>query len=40
TLRTLEITLDADTLKRIDDIFPAVGLFGNESKPAPEAYAW
>ncbi len=40
TLRTLEITLDADTLKKIDDIFPAVGLFGNESKPAPEAYAW
>jgi aryl-alcohol dehydrogenase-like predicted oxidoreductase len=40
TLRTLEITLDSDTLKKIDDIFPAVGLSGNESKPAPEAYAW
>lgn len=40
TLRTLEIKLDADTLKKIDDIFPAVGLFGNTSKPAPEAYAW
>ena len=39
-LRTLEITLDAETLKKIDEIFPAVGLFGNESKPAPEAYAW
>ena len=40
TLRTLDITLDADTLKKIDEIFPAVGLFGSESKPAPEAYAW
>ncbi len=40
SLRTLEITLDAETLKKIDEIFPAVGLFGNESKPAPEAYAW
>lgn len=40
TLRTLEIKLDSDTLKKIDDIFPAVGLNGNESKPAPEAYAW
>ena len=40
SLATLEINLDADTLKKIDEIFPAVGLFGNESKPAPEAYAW
>jgi aryl-alcohol dehydrogenase-like predicted oxidoreductase len=40
SLRATEITFDADTLKQIDDIFPAVGLFGNASKPAPEAYAW
>ncbi len=40
SIRATEITLNADTLKKIDDIFPAVGLMGNESKPAPEAYAW
>ena len=40
SLRALEITLDATLKQRIDEIFPAVGLFGTESKPAPEAYAW
>jgi aryl-alcohol dehydrogenase-like predicted oxidoreductase len=34
SLRALEITLDADTLARIDQIFPGTG------GPAPEAYAW
>ena len=33
-LRALEITLDADALARIDEIFPGPG------GPAPEAYAW
>jgi aryl-alcohol dehydrogenase-like predicted oxidoreductase len=32
--RALEITLDADTLAKLDAIFPGPG------KPAPEAYAW
>lgn len=40
SLRALEITLDADTLKKIDEIFPPVGINLSESKPAPEAYAW
>jgi len=41
TLRTLEITLDADILRKIDAIFPPVGLYPDQgSKPAPEAYAW
>jgi len=34
SLRSLELTLDADTLRAIDDIFPGPG------GPAPEAYAW
>ena len=38
TLRALEITLDADTLARLDEIFPAPA--PNGPKPAPEAYAW
>lgn len=33
-----DLTLDADTLERLDKIFPAPG--PNGSKPAPEAYAW
>jgi len=33
SLRALEITLDEDTLKRLDEIAPGPG-------PAPEAYAW
>jgi aryl-alcohol dehydrogenase-like predicted oxidoreductase len=40
SLRAVELTLSAETLKEIDAIFPAVGIFGNESRPAPEAYAW
>ena len=40
SLRALDIVLDTDTLKKIDEIFPAVGIYGPESKPAPEAYAW
>jgi len=34
TVRALELTLDSDTLARLDAIFPGPG------KPAPEAYAW
>ena len=34
SMRTLEITLHAETLKRLDQIFPGPG------GPAPEAYAW
>ncbi len=34
SLRALEVQLDADTLSRLDGIFPGPG------KPAPEAYAW
>lgn len=33
-LRALDVTLDADTLARLDEIFPGPG------GPAPEAYAW
>lgn len=40
SLKALEITIDDDLKKRIDEIFPAVGIFGNETRPAPEAYAW
>jgi aryl-alcohol dehydrogenase-like predicted oxidoreductase len=32
-LRSLDITLDAEVLARLDKIFPGPG-------PAPEAYAW
>jgi aryl-alcohol dehydrogenase-like predicted oxidoreductase len=34
SLRALDITLEADTLKRLDEIFPGPG------GQAPEAYAW
>ncbi|MNN99931.1 Aldo/keto reductase family protein [compost metagenome] len=34
SLRVTEIVLDADTLKKLDEIFPGPG------RPAPEAYAW
>ena len=34
TMRVMNITLGADTLKRLDDLFPGPG------GPAPEAYAW
>jgi aryl-alcohol dehydrogenase-like predicted oxidoreductase len=34
SLRALDIDLDADVLKRLDEIFPGPG------GPAPEAYAW
>jgi NDP-hexose C3-ketoreductase / dTDP-4-oxo-2-deoxy-alpha-D-pentos-2-ene 2,3-reductase len=37
-LRALDIKLDADTLARLDELFPPPGLNGAE--PAPEAYAW
>ena len=32
--RALEIKLSADTLRKLDEIFPGPG------GPAPEAYAW
>ena len=38
TLRAIEITLDEDTLARLDTLFPPPG--PNGAKPAPEAYAW
>ena len=38
SLRAVDLTLDADTLTRLDELFPAPG--PNGSKPAPEAYAW
>lgn len=34
TMRVMNLTLGADTLKRLDDLFPGPG------GPAPEAYAW
>jgi aryl-alcohol dehydrogenase-like predicted oxidoreductase len=34
TMRALELSLDRDTMKRLDTIFPGPG------GPAPEAYAW
>ncbi|SET46337.1 aldo/keto reductase [Paenibacillus sp. NFR01] len=34
SLRVVEIELDAETLKKLDEIFPGPG------RPAPEAYAW
>ena len=37
-LHAVELTLSAETLTRLDEIFPAPG--PNGSKPAPEAYAW
>lgn len=40
SLRALDISLTAETHEKIDEIFPAVGLHSNRSKPSPEAYAW
>ncbi len=34
SFRAVEVTLDAETLSKLDEIFPGPG------KPAPEAYAW
>ena len=34
TMRVMNLTLGAETLKRLDDLFPGPG------GPAPEAYAW
>ena len=34
SLRAVELKLDEDTLKTLDEIFPGPG------GPAPEAYAW
>jgi aryl-alcohol dehydrogenase-like predicted oxidoreductase len=38
SLRAVEITLDADVLARLDELFPPPAPRG--AKPAPEAYAW
>jgi aryl-alcohol dehydrogenase-like predicted oxidoreductase len=38
SLRAVDITLDADTLATLDEVFPPPG--PNGAKPAPEAYAW
>jgi aryl-alcohol dehydrogenase-like predicted oxidoreductase len=38
TLRALQITLDDDTLVKLDETFPPPA--PNGAKPAPEAYAW
>lgn len=38
SLRALSITLDRDTLARLDELFPPPGPRG--AQPAPEAYAW
>ncbi|MPZ79133.1 MAG: aldo/keto reductase [Actinophytocola sp.] len=38
SLRSVDIELDADTLAKLDELFPPPGPNGN--KPAPEAYAW
>ncbi|MCT2586309.1 aldo/keto reductase [Actinophytocola gossypii] len=38
SLRALDVTLDADTLAKLDELFPPPG--PNGAKPAPEAYAW
>ncbi len=36
--RSLEVTLDDDTLAKLDELFPTPA--PNGAKPAPEAYAW
>jgi NDP-hexose 2,3-enoyl reductase len=36
SLRSLEVTLDSETLSRLDELFPPVGNGG----PGPEAWAW
>jgi NDP-hexose 2,3-enoyl reductase len=38
SLRAVELKLDAETLAKLDELFPAPG--PNGTKPAPEAYAW
>jgi NDP-hexose 2,3-enoyl reductase len=38
SLRAMELKLDAETLAKLDELFPAPG--PNGAKPAPEAYAW
>jgi NDP-hexose C3-ketoreductase / dTDP-4-oxo-2-deoxy-alpha-D-pentos-2-ene 2,3-reductase len=38
SLRAVEVTLDADTLSKLDELFPPPGPHG--AKAAPEAYAW
>lgn len=38
SLRALQITLDKDTLAKLDQLFPPPA--PNGAKPAPEAYAW
>ncbi|WP_433221117.1 aldo/keto reductase [Microtetraspora malaysiensis] len=38
SLRALQITLDDDTLAKLDQLFPSPA--PNGAKPAPEAYAW
>jgi len=38
SLRAVDIKLEADTLAKLDELFPAPA--PNGSKPAPEAYAW
>ncbi|MEV5751926.1 aldo/keto reductase [Actinoallomurus sp. NPDC052308] len=38
SLRALRITLDDDTLAKLDELFPPPA--PNGAKPAPEAYAW
>ena len=38
-LRALEVTLDDDALRRLDEIFPGPGGAGG-TNTAPEAYAW
>ena len=42
-VRSLEITLDEDSLTRLDELFPPLGPNADAksgAKPAPEAYAW
>jgi NDP-hexose C3-ketoreductase / dTDP-4-oxo-2-deoxy-alpha-D-pentos-2-ene 2,3-reductase len=38
SLRAVDLKLGADTLAKLDELFPAPG--PNGAKPAPEAYAW
>jgi NDP-hexose C3-ketoreductase / dTDP-4-oxo-2-deoxy-alpha-D-pentos-2-ene 2,3-reductase len=38
SLRAVDLTLDADTLAKLDELFPPPA--PNGAKPAPEAYAW
>jgi NDP-hexose C3-ketoreductase / dTDP-4-oxo-2-deoxy-alpha-D-pentos-2-ene 2,3-reductase len=38
SLQAVAITLDAEVLARLDELFPAPG--PNGAQPAPEAYAW